>query len=186
MKLRTQITSWVTKWAVVDLGKGKTESFHQTQVAPLSCFIASFTWGATESTYLSSYSFLKTFEASYHSWKIKRSSFRVIESAVDQESKITGLNLEPLDFCVISDRSLCLRVYFPEDLPIYSSLFWEAVTFRLINLFKHWIQSKDSDENISLTHLINILRSYHVPGTVPDIALDLVSFPILCSKENLW
>lgn len=60
------------------------------------------------------------------------------------------------------------------------------MTFRLIDKiylnteFNLKIQIK-----ILFTHLLNILSSYYVPGIVPDMASDLMSFPFPCSKENL-
>lgn len=112
MKLRKEITLQVTKRAVIDLVKGKTmnrtsDSIKHRRHHSLILSPVLPEGQLDEHTFLH-ISFLKIFEDSYLSWKIKRSSFGVIEHAIDQESKITGFNLEPLDFCVISGRSLCL------------------------------------------------------------------------------
>lgn len=63
----------------------------------------------------------------------------VIEHAIDQESKITGLNLEPLDFCVSSGGSLFLLDLFPRKSSDLFQFILRNCGFSglLVDLFKH-------------------------------------------------
>lgn len=108
-------------------------------------------------------------EDGYLSLKVKRNVFGIIERAVDQEWKITELNSELLDFCVISSRSLCLsgsnaQKIFP-FIHIYFNRLW--LSGWLIDFFKHWIQSWDWDKNIihsSIQYFVLLPGTRSCPG----------------------
>lgn len=60
------------------------------------------------------------------------------------------------------------------------------MTFRLIDKISlHTEFNLKIQIKILFTRLLYIWSSYYVPGVVPDMASDLMSFPIPCSKENV-